>query len=99
MTLDSIELLSNRLLIKRTATAETSSSGLVIPESLREVSLNGTVVKSGPGFTDDRGVLYPMTVKVGDLVLLPRTANTIISIDGVDYLLMYEQELLGILTT
>ena len=98
MTLDMIQLLSNRLLIKRTDTAETSSSGLVIPESLREVSLHGTVVKSGPGFTDDHGVLYPMTVKVGDLVLLPRTANTTLTLGGDSYLLVYEQDLLGILT-
>src|SRR4051812_10194382 len=92
-----IKPLSNRVLVKRSK-AQASKGGILLPDSAQEKPKEGTVVAVGPGKMDDEGKIAQMNVKVGDCVLFTSYAGTEIkSTDDEDYLIMTEEDLLGIL--
>ena len=90
MTLN-IKPLSDRVLIEPVAAETKTASGIFIPDTAKEKPQKGTVVAVGNGSKD-----HTMTVKVGDTVLYGKYAGTEISIEGQDYLIMRESDILAI---
>ena len=87
-----VKPLSDRVLILPDAAEEKTAGGLIIPDTAKEKPLAGTVVAAGPGPKD-----VTMEVKVGDHVLYGKYAGTEIRIDGTDYLIMKQQDILAII--
>ena len=83
--------LADRVLIEPAPAEQKTASGIIIPDTAKEKPQRGTVVAAGPGKKDE-----PMTVKAGDTVLYGKYAGTEISIEGNDYLIMRESDLLAI---
>lgn len=86
-----IKPLSDRVLIEPHPAEKTTASGLIIPDSAKEKQQKGTVIAVGNGTKDE-----PMTVKVGDTVLYGKYAGTELILDGTDYLIMREIDILAI---
>ena len=82
--------LADRVLIEPAAAEETTASGIIIPDSAKEKPQRGVVVAVGPGKKDE-----PTTVKVGETVLYGKFSGTDLSIDGKDYMIMREADILG----
>ena len=98
MTVKNIQPLGNRVLVKRSL-AKTSKGGILLPESAKEKPKQGEVVAIGPGKMDEKGVVAPMNVQVGDLVLFSPYGGSEVKTESRDeeYLIMSEDEILGIL--
>lgn len=86
-----IKPLADRVVIKPLEAQEKTVSGIIIPDSAKEKPQRGTVVAAGPGTKDEK-----MEVKVGDVVLYGKYAGTEINIDGKDYLIMKQTDILAI---
>ena len=86
-----IRPLADRVLIEPAAAEETTASGIIIPDSAKEKPQRGVVVAVGPGKKDE-----PTTVKVGDSVLYGKFSGSDLSIDGKDYMIMRETDILAI---
>lgn len=86
-----IKPLADRVLIEPAAAEEKTASGIIIPDTAKEKPQRGTVVAVGPGKTDE-----PTTVKVGDSVLYGKYAGTELNVEGSDYLIMRESDILAI---
>ena len=84
--------LADRVLIEPIAAETKTASGIIIPDTAKEKPQEGTVVAVGPGKVDE-----PTTVKVGDKVLYGKYSGTELKIEGTDYLIVKESDLLGIL--
>lgn len=84
--------LADRVLVEPTAAETKTASGIIIPDSAKEKPQEGTVIAVGPGKVDE-----PTTVKVGDKVLYGKYSGTELKIEGTDYLIVKESDLLGIL--
>lgn len=99
MSYRNIQPLGNRVLVKRTK-AQTSKGGIILPETAQEKPKQGEIVAAGPGKLDEEGVLHPIHVNVGDLVLFGSYAGTEVKTDerDVEYLILSEDDILGILT-
>lgn len=89
--------LNDRVLVKRLESEEKTAGGLYIPDTAKEKPSKGEVVAVGPGKIADDGKKIAMTVKAGDSVLFNKYAGTEIKIDGVDHLVMREDDILGII--
>lgn len=87
-----IKPLADRVVIEPKAAETKTASGLYIPDSAKEKPLQGTVVAAGPGKKDE-----PMEVKAGDVVLYGKYAGTEVSVDGKDYIIMKQGDILAIL--
>ena len=92
-----IRPLSDRLIVKRIDEETTTKGGIIIPDTAKEKPLKGNVVAVGPGKRSDDGKVIAMCVKEGDNVLFGKSAGTEIKIDGADYLIMREDDILGII--
>jgi chaperonin GroES len=92
----SIKPLGDRVVVKPKPAEEKTASGLFIPDTAKEKPQRGTVVSVGPGRVEN-GTKIDMTVKEGDTVLYGKYAGTEIKLDGEDYLIMRESDILGIL--
>ena len=92
-----IKPLSDRVVVKAQEAEEKTSSGLYIPDSAKEKPQRGTVVSVGPGRVEN-GAKIEMSVKEGDTVLYGKYSGTEIALDGEDYLIMRESDILGIVT-
>ena len=89
--------LHDRIVIRRIEEAETTRGGIIIPDSAKDKPQEGEVVAVGKGKSNDEGKVFPLDVKAGDRVLFGKYAGTEIKIDGEDFLIMREEEVLGIL--
>jgi chaperonin GroES len=87
----SITPLHDRVIVKPAAAEEKSAGGIIIPETAKEKPQRGIVVAAGPGKKDE-----PVTVKAGDAVLYGKYAGTEITIEGAEYLIMRESDILAI---
>lgn len=87
-----IKPLADRVLVKQAAAEEKTAFGIIIPDMAKEKPQKGIVVAVGTGKKDD-----PMTVKVGDDVLYGKYAGTEITIDGTNYLIMRESDIVAII--
>ena len=86
-----IKPLADRVVIEPSAAEEKTAGGLIIPDTAKEKPQRGTVLAAGPGKKDE-----PVTVKVGDVVLYGKYAGTEITVDGTDYLIMRESDVVAI---
>lgn len=89
--------LNDRILVKRTEQDEKTAGGLIIPDSAKEKQSRGEVVAVGVGRVNDEGKTIPLEVKVGDRVLFGAYSGTELKIDGVEYLMMRENEVFGVI--
>jgi chaperonin GroES len=93
----SIKPLGDRVLIQADVAEEVTSSGLYIPDTAKEKPQQGTVIAVGPGKVEN-GTKVEMTVNSGDKVLYGKYAGTEVTIDGNEYLIMRESDIVGILS-
>lgn len=93
-----IRPLNDRVLVKRLeAKEQTSVGGIIIPDTAKEKPQEGEVIAVGPGKSLDSGSVQAMTVKTGDKVLFGKYAGTDVKLDDEDYIIMREDDILGIL--
>lgn len=93
-----IRPLHDRVVVKRVEESETMQGGLYIPDSAKEKPQQGEVVAVGKGKRDDSGKLNSLDVQVGDRILFGKYSGNDIKLDGNEYLIMREDEILGVLT-
>ena len=91
--------LHDRILVTRQEEGETMRGGIIIPDSAKEKPMQGTVISVGKGKSNDEGKTFPLDVKAGDTILFGKYSGTEIKLDGEDYLIMREEEVLGIVTS
>jgi chaperonin GroES len=89
--------LQDRVIVRRVAEEEKTKGGIIIPDSAKEKPAEAEVIAIGNGKVDDTGKLRPLTVKKGDRVLFGKYTGNEIKIDGVDHLILREDDILGIL--
>jgi len=89
--------LHDRLVLTRIDAEEKTTGGIIIPDTAKEKPQEGRVVAVGPGGRDESGKLLPMDVKVGDRVLFGKWSGTEVKIDSVEYLIMKESDIMGVL--
>lgn len=92
-----IRPLHDRVVIKRMEEERTSSGGIVIPDSATEKPMRGEVISIGKGRVSETGELRPLDVKPGDEVLFGKYSGTEIKIDGIELLVMREDDIMGVL--
>lgn len=90
--------LHDRILVKRMPEETKTTGGIIIPDTAKEKPLKGEIVAAGKGrFTED-GKVLPLEVKVGDKVLFGKYSGTELKLNGEDYLMMKEEDILGVFT-
>ena len=89
--------LHDRVVVKRIDAEEKTAGGIIISDTAKEKPQQGEVIAVGPGGRDETGKLIPIDVKVGDRVLFGRWSGTEVKIDGVEYLIMKENDIMGVL--
>jgi chaperonin GroES len=92
-----IRPLHDRIVVKRIESTENKIGGLYIPDSAKEKPQEGEVVAVGNGKRGDDGKLMPLDLKAGDRILFGKYSGSDIKIDGVEYMIMREDEVLGVL--
>jgi len=89
--------LHDRVVIKRIEAEEKTTTGIIIPDTAKEKPQQGEVIAVGPGGRDESGKLIPIDVKVGDRVLFGKWSGTEVKLDGVEYLIMKESDIMGVM--
>ena len=89
--------LHDRVVVKRIEAEEKSTGGIIIPDTAKEKPQQGEVIAVGPGGRDEAGKLIPIDVQVGDRVLFGKWSGTEAKIDGDEYLIMKESDIMGVL--
>ena len=89
--------LHDRILIKRIEEKETAKGGIIIPDTAKEKPQEGEVIAVGSGKRDEDGKVVALDVKAGDRILFGKYSGTEIKIDDQDYLILKEEEVLGVL--
>jgi len=91
--------LHDRVAVRRIEGDERTPGGIIIPETAKEKPQEGEVMAVGPGTRDETGKLHPLAVKAGDRILFGKWSGTEVKIDGTEYLIMKESDILGVLET
>ncbi len=89
--------LHDRILIKRIEEKESIKGGIIIPDSAKEKPQEGEVIAVGHGKKTEEGKVIPLDVKVGDRILFGKYSGTEIKVDDIEYLIVREEEVLGVL--
>lgn len=89
--------LHDRVLVQREESEEKTAGGIIIPDTAKEKPMQGKVISVGSGARDEQGKLTPLDVKEGDIILFGKWSGTEIKLDGVDYLIMKESDIMGII--
>ena len=89
--------LHDRVVVKRIDADEKSAGGIIIPDTAKEKPQQGEVTAVGPGGRDEAGKLIPIDIKVGDRVLFGKWSGTEVKIEGTEYLIMKESDIMGVL--
>ncbi|WP_114392193.1 co-chaperone GroES [Oleisolibacter albus] len=89
--------LHDRVVVKRVESEQKTAGGIIIPDTAKEKPQEGEVVAVGPGARDESGKLVALDVKAGDRVLFGKWSGTEVKIDGVEYLIMKESDIMGVL--
>ena len=92
-----IRPLQDRIVVKRLAEEEKTKGGIIIPDAAKEKPIEGEVIAVGSGKFSDEGKQRPLDVKKGDRVLFGKYSGTEIKVDGVEHLILREEEILGII--
>lgn len=91
--------LHDRVLVKRSSEEEKSKGGIIIPDTAKEKPIQGEIIACGQGRVMEDGKVLPLDVKKGDKVLFGKYAGTEIKIEGDEFLMMREEDILGVITT
>ena len=91
--------LADRILVRRIEEQETKRGGIIIPDTAKEKPQEGEVIAVGPGRLTDDGKRVAMEVKKGDRVLIGKYSGTDVKIDGIEFIILREEDVLGILAT
>jgi chaperonin GroES len=89
--------LHDRVVVERITADAKTAGGIIIPDSAQEKPQQGKIVAVGPGGRDESGKLIPIDLKAGDLVLFGKWSGTEVKIDGHDFLIMKESDIMGVL--
>jgi chaperonin GroES len=92
-----IKPLADRIVVKPLEAAEKKQGSIIIPDTAKEKPMQGEIVAVGPGKVGDNGQKIAMEVKKGDKILYGKYSGTEVQIDGVDYLIMRESDVLAVL--
>jgi chaperonin GroES len=90
--------LHDRILVRRVEEVGTTRGGIIIPDSAKDKPSEGEVISVGRGKSNDEGKVFPLAVKEGDHILFGKYSGTEIKLDGEDYIIMREEEVLGVVT-
>ena len=90
--------LHDRVLVQREESEEKTAGGIIIPDTAKEKPMQGKIIAVGSGTRDEQGNVTPLDVKEGDTVLFGKWSGTEIKLDGTDYLIMKESDIMGILS-
>lgn len=88
--------LHDRILVRRMAEDDKTAGGIIIPETAKEKPIKGEIVATGKGRVTEDGKNLPLDVKTGDKVLFSKYAGTELKLDGKEYLMMREEDILGV---
>src|SRR5277367_4445839 len=91
--------LHDRVVIRRVEEEEKSRGGIIIPDTAKEKPMEGEVVAAGPGARGEDGKIQPMDVKAGDRVLFGKWSGTEIKIDGVEHVVINDDDVLGVIAS
>ncbi|MBN2372895.1 co-chaperone GroES [bacterium] len=92
-----IKPLQDRILVKRIEVGEEIKGGIIIPDTAKEKPMEGEVIAVGGGKVKEDGTKQPLDLKKGDRILFGKYAGTEVKIDGIEYLIMREDDVLGII--
>ncbi|MBK9519062.1 MAG: co-chaperone GroES [Anaeromyxobacter sp.] len=92
-----IRPLQDRVIVKRLEEEQKTKGGIIIPDTAKEKPIEGKVIAVGNGKVQEDGKVRPLDVKPGDTVLFSKYAGTEIKIDGVEHLMMREEDILGVI--
>ena len=92
-----IRPLQDRILVKRVQEEERTRGGIIIPDTAKEKPVEGEVIAVGAGKVDDKGTLRALDVKKGDRILFGKYSGTEIKIEGIEHLILREEEILGVI--
>ena len=91
--------LHDRVLVKRVASDEKTAGGIIIPDTAQEKLMEGEVLEVGSGSRNENGKLEPLDVKKGDKILFGKWSGTEVKMNGEEYLIMKESDIMGIITS
>jgi chaperonin GroES len=91
-----IRPLRDRIVVRRLEEGEQAVGGIIIPDSAREKPQRGTVVAAGAGRVNDKGKVIPLTVKAGDVILFGKYTSPEITLDGEEFLILREEDVLAL---
>ena len=89
--------LHDRVVVRRVEEDTKTKGGIIIPDTAQEKPMQGEVIAVGPGGRDENGKLIPIHVKVGETILFGKWSGTEVKIDGVEYLIMKEFDIMGVI--
>jgi chaperonin GroES len=89
--------LHDRILVRRMAEEDKTSGGIIIPDTAKEKPIKGEIVATGKGRVTEDGKTLPLEVKVGDKVLFGKYSGTELKLDGKEFLMMREEDILGVI--
>jgi chaperonin GroES len=89
--------LHDRVVVRRLESEEKSKGGIIIPDTAKEKPQEGEIVSVGSGARDESGKIIALDVKAGDKILFGKWSGTEVKLDGVDYLIMKESDIMGII--
>jgi chaperonin GroES len=90
-------LLHDRVVVQRTESEQKTAGGIIIPDTAKEKPMEGKVIAAGAGARDETGKVQPLDVKAGDTVLFGKWSGTEVKIDGQEYLIMKESDIMGVI--
>jgi len=90
--------LHDRILVRRTEESEVTRGGILIPDSAKDKPQEGEVISAGKGKVNEDGKVFPLAVREGDRILFGKYAGTEIKLDGEEFVIMREEEVLGIIS-
>jgi chaperonin GroES len=91
--------LHDRVVVRRIEQEEKSKGGIIIPDTAKEKPQEGEVIAVGPGARDEQGKVHALDVKKGDRILFGKWSGTEVKIDAVEYLVMKESDIMGVIET
>ena len=89
--------LHDRVVVRRVEEDTKTKGGIIIPDTAQEKPMQGEVIAVGPGGRDENGKLIPIDVKVGETILFGKWSGTEVKLDGVEYLIMKESDIMGVI--
>ena len=89
--------LHDRVVVTRIDADDKTAGGIIIPDTAKEKPSEGEVISVGPGGRDESGKIIPIDLKVGDRVLFGKWSGTEVKIEGVEYLIMKESDIMGVI--